>query len=98
LIEVTSPNGSRASGGDRGHRVLAWVIATVDVNVQQGIVSFWAEAHPIKIVALLDQASWEGVSRFGEPIRGIARIRMGSVDVIEAVGKRDRNSFSSSLT
>jgi hypothetical protein len=50
-------------------------------------LGFCAEANAIEVAALLDEAIGEGVTRLGEPVWGIARVGVGCVDIVEAMGK-----------
>jgi hypothetical protein len=67
--------------------VLVGVVATVEVEVEEGVLGLSAEANAVEEAALLDEAIGEGVAGLGEPVGGIARVSMVSVDVVEAMGK-----------
>jgi hypothetical protein len=67
--------------------VLIGVVATIEVEVEEGILGLSAEANAVEVAALLDEAIGEGVAGFGEPVGGIAGVGVMSIDVVEAMGE-----------
>jgi hypothetical protein len=77
------------SGEDAPDRVgvLVGVVATVEVEVEEGVLGLSAEANAVEVAALLDEAIGEGVAGFGEPVGGVAGVGVVGVDIVETMGE-----------
>lgn len=62
------------------------MIRTALINVEEGVSGLRARADAEEERALNDEPVSEGMAGLGLPVRFIAGVRMGGVEVIEAVG------------
>jgi hypothetical protein len=67
--------------------VLVGVVATIEVEVEEGVLGLSAEANAVEVAALLDEAIGKGMAGFGEPVGGIAGVGVVSVYVVESMGE-----------